>query len=84
MPVLKAREGSLVATVPFHRFLTSWKRKPLKPSGSKILILRRKGKDSMLAMKGQARSFNAVALQSDVLGAERSFKDPRLLKFHAE
>ena len=41
----------------------------------------KEGKDSMLAMKGQARSFNAVALQSDVLGAERSFKDPIFSNF---
>jgi len=41
----------------------------------------KEGKDSTLAMKGQARSFNAVALQSDVFGAERSFKDPVFSNF---
>lgn len=34
-----------------------------------------------LAMTGQAKSFNAVALQSDVFGAERAFKDPVFSNF---
>lgn len=32
-------------------------------------------------MIGQAKSFNSVALQSDVFGAERSFKDPVFSNF---
>lgn len=34
-----------------------------------------------LTMTGQAKSFNAVALQSDVFGAERAFKDPVFSNF---
>lgn len=34
-----------------------------------------------LTMTGQAKSFNAVALQSDVFGAERVFKDPVFSNF---
>lgn len=34
-----------------------------------------------LSMTGEARSFNAVALQSDVFGAERAFKDPVFSNF---
>ena len=34
-----------------------------------------------LTMTGEAKSFNAVALQSDVFGAERSFKDPVFSNF---
>lgn len=34
-----------------------------------------------LAMTGEARSFNAVALQSDVFGAERFFRDPVFSNF---
>jgi len=34
-----------------------------------------------LAMTGQARSFNAVALQSDVFGTERSFQNPVFSSF---
>ena len=36
---------------------------------------------STLSMTGQARSFNAVALQSDVFGKERSFKNPVFSNF---
>ena len=32
-------------------------------------------------MTGQAKSFNSVALQSDVFGTERSFKDPIFSNF---
>ncbi|KKW11487.1 MAG: hypothetical protein UY50_C0012G0006 [Parcubacteria group bacterium GW2011_GWA2_49_9] len=39
------------------------------------------GKDATLSMLGQARSFNAVALQSDVFGAEKAFKDPVFSNF---
>jgi hypothetical protein len=34
------------------------------------------GRDAAIGMIGQAKSFNSVALQSDVFGAEPSFKDP--------
>lgn len=34
-----------------------------------------------IAMTGQAKSFNAVALQSDVFGTEPSFKDPVFSNF---
>jgi len=39
------------------------------------------GKDATLTMTGQAKSFNAVALQSDVFGSERAFKDPVFSNF---
>ena len=32
-------------------------------------------------MMGEAKSFNAVALQSDVFGGERSFQDPIFSNF---
>lgn len=41
----------------------------------------KEGKDSALSMLGQAKSFNAVALQSDVFGAEKSFRDPVFSNF---
>ena len=40
-----------------------------------------KGQEATVSMTGQAQSFNAVALQSDVFGAERSFKDPIFSNF---
>ncbi len=39
------------------------------------------GKEATLAMTGQAKSFNAVALQSDVFGSDRAFKDPVFSNF---
>lgn len=41
----------------------------------------RDGDDITLGMTGEAQSFNAVALQSDVFGAERAFKDPVFSNF---
>lgn len=38
-------------------------------------------REATLSMTGQARSFNAVALQSDVFGAERAFRDPVFSNF---
>lgn len=38
-------------------------------------------RDATLSMIGQAKSFNAVALQSDVFGSERAFKDPVFSNF---
>jgi len=38
-------------------------------------------RDMSVAMTGQAKSFNAVALQSDIFGAERYFKDPVFSNF---
>ncbi len=35
-----------------------------------------------IVMTGQAKSFNSVALQSDVFGAEHSFKDPVFSNFN--
>ncbi len=40
-----------------------------------------KGKEALLSMSGQAKSFNAVALQSDVFGGERYFKNPVFSNF---
>lgn len=34
------------------------------------------GRDITIGMIGEAKSFNSIALQSDVFGVERSFKDP--------
>lgn len=39
------------------------------------------GREVMMGMTGQAKSFNSVALQSDVFGAEDSFKDPVFSNF---
>jgi hypothetical protein len=39
------------------------------------------GREATLVMTGQAKSFNAVALQSDVFGSERAFKDPVFSNF---
>ena len=41
-----------------------------------------KGQETTVSMTGQAQSFNAVALQSDVFGTERSFKDPVFSNFN--
>lgn len=41
----------------------------------------RNGDDITVGMTGEAQGFNAVALQSDVFGAERSFKDPVFSNF---
>ncbi|MDO8594715.1 MAG: hypothetical protein Q7R93_04360 [bacterium] len=40
------------------------------------------GSEISLLMTGQAKSFNAVALQSDVFGTEPSFKDPIFSNFN--
>ena len=39
------------------------------------------GQGSRISMTGQGKSFNTVALQSDVFGAEPSFKDPVFSNF---
>ena len=39
------------------------------------------GNEVIVGMAGEAKSFNAVALQSDVFGAERSFKNPVFSNF---
>ncbi len=39
------------------------------------------GREVAINMRGQAKSFNAVALQSDVFGTEPSFKDPMFSNF---
>ena len=39
------------------------------------------GQGSRISMKGQGKSFNTVALQSDVFGEEPSFKDPVFSNF---
>lgn len=39
------------------------------------------GREPTFSMEGQAKSFNAVALQSDIFGAERSFTDPVFSNF---
>ncbi len=40
------------------------------------------GKSATLSMTGQAKSFNSVALQSDVFGTEKAFKDPVFSNFN--
>ncbi len=40
------------------------------------------GKSATLTMTGQAKSFNSVALQSDVFGTEKAFKDPIFSNFN--
>ncbi|MDO8620025.1 MAG: hypothetical protein Q7R64_01600 [bacterium] len=42
------------------------------------------GRTATLSMTGQAKSFNAVALQSDVFGAEKAFKDPVFSNFNLD
>lgn len=37
-----------------------------------------------LSMTGQAKSFNSVALQSDVFGSEKAFKDPVFSNFNLD
>lgn len=59
-PIFKALEEKTLANVRFSSF--SYESK--------------KGSDIFLSLKGEAKGFNAVALQSDVFGEDPLFKNP--------
>lgn len=67
-PLLRLLEDRTLATVRFTNFSFNAK----------------DGQEAVLTLKGEARSFNSVALQSDVFAQEKSFQDQVFSNFNLD
>lgn len=82
---LSKRIEAIKSLLSSHRTLTPLfdvlEKKTLETVRFQDFSLDTKGSEPSLTMTGQARSFNAVALQSDIFGGDRYFKNPIFSNF---
>lgn len=83
--LLSKRIGATRTILANHRSLTPLfdllEKKTLESVRFQGFDFNARGKQALLSMVGEARSFNAIALQSDIFGNERYFKNPVFSNF---
>src|SRR3989338_11694204 len=77
----EAIKGLLAAHRTLSPLFEMLEKKTLETVRFQDFSLDAKGADPTLTMMGVARSFNAVALQSDIFGSDRYFKNPVFSNF---